>query len=39
MRLVPLDQLIDMLRKLKLGVVSEPEPTVVDSFFEQYRKS
>ena len=38
-RLVPLDQLIEMLKKLKLGVVSEPEPAVVDAFFEQYRKS
>ena len=38
-RLVPLDQLIEMLKKLKLGVVSEPEPVVVDAFFEQYRKS
>lgn len=38
-RLVPLDQLIETLRALKLGVVSEPEPTVVVSFFEQYRKS
>lgn len=38
-RLVPLDELIEMLRKLKLGVVSEPEPAVVDAFFEQYRKS
>ena len=38
-RVVPLDQLIEMLRALKLGVVSEPEPTVDSSFFEQYRKS
>lgn len=38
-RLVPLDQLIDMLKKLQLGVVAQPEPTVVASFFEQYRKS
>lgn len=38
-RLVPLDQLIEMLRNLKLGVIAEPEPTVVPSFFEQYRKS
>lgn len=38
-RLVPLDQLIETLRALKLGVVSEPEPTVEFSFFEQYRKS
>ncbi len=38
-RLVPLDQLIEMLRKLGLGVISDPEPTVVPSFFEQYRKS
>jgi restriction system protein len=38
-RMVPLDQLIEMLRKLELGVVADPEPTVVASFFEQYRKS
>ncbi len=38
-RLVPLDQLIDMLKTLELGVVDGPEPTVVTSFFEQYRKS
>ena len=38
-RLVPLDQLIQMLWRLKLGVVGDPEPTVVGSFFEQYRKS
>jgi restriction system protein len=38
-RLVPLDHLIGMLRTLKLGVVDGPEPKVVESFFEQYRKS
>jgi len=38
-RMVPLDQLIEMLKKLGLGVIADPEPTVVPSFFEQYRKS
>lgn len=38
-RLVPLDQLIEMLLKLELGVLADPEPTVVESFFEPYRKS
>jgi restriction system protein len=38
-RLVPLDQLIETLRALQLGVVSQPEPTVEVAFFEQYRKS
>ena len=38
-RLVPLDQLIEMLKNLGLGVIKGPEPTVVPSFFEQYRKS
>lgn len=38
-RLVPLDQLIEMLEKLQLGVVSDPDPTVTASFFEQYKKS
>jgi restriction system protein len=38
-RLVALDQLIQMLRLLKLGVEDGPEPKVVESFFEQYRKS
>lgn len=38
-RLVPLDQLIEMLKNLKLGVTTDPEPTVVASFFDQYRKS
>lgn len=37
-RLVPLDQLIDMLRKLELGVAHNPDSVVVDSFFDQYRK-
>jgi restriction system protein len=38
-RLVPLDQLIETLRALQLGVASQPEPTVEVAFFEQYRKS
>lgn len=38
-RLVPLDQLIEMLKNLKLGVTTDPEPTVVAGFFDQYRKS
>ena len=38
-RMVPLDQLINMLQVLGLGVVSDPHPTVVPAFFEQYRKT
>lgn len=38
-RLVPLDELINMLAKLQLGVVSNSDPTVTESFFEQYKKS
>lgn len=38
-RLVPLDQLIEMLKNLKLGVGPAPEHTVDASFFDQYRKS
>lgn len=38
-RLVPLDQLIEMLKNLKLGVGPEPGHDVDASFFEQYRKS
>jgi restriction system protein len=38
-RLVPLDQLINMLRKLALGVSPDPEPVVDAAFFEQYRKT
>lgn len=38
-RLVPLDQLIEMLKNLKLGVGPEPGHVVDTSFFEQYRKS
>lgn len=38
-RLVPLDELINMLKKLQLGVFSNPDPTVTPSFFEQYKKS
>lgn len=38
-RLVPLDELIKMLEKLQLGVVSNPAPTVTASFFDQYKKS
>lgn len=38
-RLVPLDQLIEMLKNLKLGVGPEPGHTVDTSFFEQYKKS
>ncbi len=38
-RLVPLDQLIEMLRKLELGVSGEQDPVVDVSFFEQYRKA
>lgn len=38
-RLVPLDQLIEMLKNLKLGVGPEPGCAVDTSFFEQYRKS
>lgn len=38
-RLVPLDQLIEMLRGLRLGVGPEPEHTVDTAFFQQYRKS
>ncbi len=37
-RLVPLDQLIAMLKNLKLGVGPEPDHAVDASFFEQYRK-
>jgi restriction system protein len=38
-RLVPLDQLIEMLRKLGLGVSGAPDPIVEPAFFEQYRKA
>lgn len=38
-RLVPLDQLIEMLKNLKLGVGPAPEHTVDAPFFDQYRKS
>lgn len=38
-RLVPLDQLIQMLKKLELGVTSGPEPVVDAAFFEQYKKT
>ena len=38
-RMVPLDQLINMLQVLGLGVVSDPEPKVVPAFFDQYRKN
>jgi restriction system protein len=38
-RLVPLDQLIQMLKNLKLGVGPEPGYLVDAAFFEQYRKS
>jgi restriction system protein len=38
-RLVPLDQLIQTLKDLKLGVGPAPDLAVDESFFEQYRKS
>jgi restriction system protein len=37
-RLVPLDQLIQTLKDLKLGVGPAPEHVIDASFFEQYRK-
>ena len=38
-RLVPLDQLIETLKNLQLGVGPGPEHVVDATFFEQYRKS
>ena len=37
-RLVPLDQLIQMLKNLKLGVSGDEEPTVDPAFFVQYQQ-
>ena len=37
-RLVPLDELMETLSRLKLGVVPDPEPVVSQSFFESYKQ-